>query len=876
MCSFVSGKTHRINTAYKNAETLCISINDRLNLSTLINSFLTFDSTSVNNNASVFFNISIHAPFEELNRVLFSLIVCGSLIDTSSGLTFSLPSDVPWKFLVEIPHTDKYQQNIRENFNQILPLLSLVAANGLDEVTDRNYQLFISEEEELVARFLKAYKDRTIDRRLTQTRDGVEHPVDFPELTDPDECRRFIYDCMTQFASELPRNKISELSFTKFLYRRVRFFTKHYYRFNMTDEHLGSTAMKQMINEATSLSLIDFRNNDYSRVYLVYDPNFSLHLLHDSWGGLSRDLKHLFKQQNPSMGPEFEGKNYFAKCLSWLMDIQYDDFMRIMKEVKFILTENFTYKLFHVHERKLTKLAMIIEGHTGVGKTFLLNFYSLLLNANVTSGSLHDNIAPRVRERTSLWLLYTVISDILEQEANLLNAILRQIKPKLLGLDDNEIDQRQVQDIYPGNLALPFGDDVDDDEPYNESLVNLQPQPPMTTTLNPPVAAAEPVAADAQLLSDIKQALRNHEYGTDVLQLIWKTIITVSHDQALNVSHRLLVALHEYVTTQLTTLPLVEPSVQLQVLLKNDSPSLSVRTSVQMFNEYLLHTQIKPLFYRLLLHPGVSEEKLEEFMKPICQLAQQLADIELVVFFDEVNTSSCLGLFKEMFMDRTLHGRSLPKNIFFTAAINPAKKLTDEKAVHRQDYLVHQLPQSLEHLKVSYGTLEPSSLRDYIEKKIATLRPSTAKQSHTEALLERRVQEMLTDSIVGAQAFCEQYLGENSVSQREIQRCFNLIEFFRTMRFNGEPAIGDQVYQPDSIRCIALALALIYYFRLPTEEDNAQRKDEKTPPREQLARVLSRTIPNFVEIIQNELENFVNNENFVIPPGVAINQAVSI
>jgi hypothetical protein len=94
------------------------------------------------------------------------------------------------------------------------------------------------------------------------------------------------------------------------------------------------------------------------------------------------------------------------------------------------------------------------------------------------------------------------------------------------------------------------------------------------------------------------------------------------------------------------------------------------------------------------------------------------------------------------------------------------------------------------------------------------------------------------------------------------------------MRFDDEIECGNDLYQPNPIRCIALALALIYYFRLPTEEDNAQRKDEQTPPREKLAALLSRTIPEFVDIIQNELDKFVNTDNFVIPHGVAINQAV--
>ena len=82
--------------------------------------------------------------------------------------------------------------------------------------------------------------------------------------------------------------------------------------------------------------------------------------------------------------------------------------------------------------------------------------------------------------------------------------------------------------------------------------------------------------------------------------------------------------------------------------------------------------------------------------------------------------------------------------------------------------------------------------------------------------------------------------------------------------------------QPNPIRCISLALALTYYFRLPTKEDNTQRKDQSITSREELGELLSRSIADFEDIIQNELERFVNAENFVIPQGVAVNQAVSL
>ena len=120
------------------------------------------------------------------------------------------------------------------------------------------------------------------------------------------------------------------------------------------------------------------------------------------------------------------------------------------------------------------------------------------------------------------------------------------------------------------------------------------------------------------------------------------------------------------------------------------------------------------------------------------------------------------------------------------------------------------------------------------------------------------------------------FVGRNSVSQREIQRCFGLIDFFWKMRYDDELIDDRKTYTPNPIRCIALAIALTYYFRLPTNEDNLQRNDQNTPSREQLAQLLHQTIPGFDQVVQDELERFVNRDNFVIPPGVAVNQAVCI
>ncbi|CAF4523413.1 unnamed protein product [Rotaria socialis] len=786
------GKTHRINKEYKNDHTSCFSINDKLNVSLLISSFLSSHAKMMNSEPSIFFNISIHAPFEALNRALFSLFICGCLNDPESGLIFSLPHNQSWTFIIEVPYSDARDVNVHDNYNQILPIISIMSPADLEEITDENYQLFIGEEEEVVARFLKAFENKSIDRKATD-----ETSVSFESLTNSDECRTYIYNCIRKYASNLPKDKIYQLSLTKFLYRRFRFFQGFYYCMNETIDNLGSTTMKQMINEAVSLAQVNFRDSNYPRTFLVYDPNFSLHLLHGDWNLVSPELKKLFNNCDPFKSKEYIEKDYYAECLSWVIDIKYQAFMGAVKKTKFILTENFAYKLLHVHERKLTKMALIIEGDTGVDQKHILNIF------------------------------------------------LQRIRPIILTLRAEEGKKKE--------------------EIFNEQPIIL-PEAPVQDENNDHV--------DIELLADISKSLRNYAYKRNILYNIWRVLLKVATENPTGLKDSLIESLRDYITLKISSDPLLSISSRLVNLLEEVySPTIDM--SIEMFKEYLFYSELKSLFYRLLLHPGITEEQVVEFMTPICALARQVPRAEIVVFFDEVNTSSCLGLFKEMFVDRTLHGTSLPENIFFTAAINPFIKIDENTAqVHRSNYMVHDLPQSLKHLKVSYGPLEQSTLANYIVRKIAMFQLSSSKGTGRTMPLEKYFQETLANSILKAQEFCEKNLGLNSVSQREIQRCFNMIDFFWTLRYDDELKYDQKTYSPNPMRCIALSIALIYYFRLPTKEDNLKRKDDKTPSREQLADLLRETIPEFDHLIQRELENFVNTNNFVFPQGVAINQAV--
>ncbi|CAF4394347.1 unnamed protein product, partial [Rotaria sordida] len=141
------------------------------------------------------------------------------------------------------------------------------------------------------------------------------------------------------------------------------------------------------------------------------------------------------------------------------------------------------------------------------------NFYSLLLNANITYGKIENTIAPRIFERTSLWLRNDIIDKILKNEPNLLKLFLQRIESKL-----NEFK----------NISNDENDEHDDD------YVNHQ------------------------LCCEIEKSLQNFEYNHEILRCLWKTLITVANENTNDVLKKLYIELHNFITLSLIKFPLVE------------------------------------------------------------------------------------------------------------------------------------------------------------------------------------------------------------------------------------------------------------------------------------------------------------------------------
>ena len=95
--------------------------------------------------------------------------------------------------------------------------------------------------------------------------------------------------------------------------------------------------------------------------------------------------------------------------------------------------------------------------------------------------------------------------------------------------------------------------------------------------------------------------------------------------------------------------------------------------------------------FTLDVHGGLEEEDVVEFVSGAVANAYGHPDEDVWTFLDEVNTASCVGLFRELVCDRSMRGTKLPENLRIFAACNPYRL---KKKFHETSGLVLNLPEA--------------------------------------------------------------------------------------------------------------------------------------------------------------------------------------
>lgn len=94
----------------------------------------------------------------------------------------------------------------------------------------------------------------------------------------------------------------------------------------------------------------------------------------------------------------------------------------------------------------------------------------------------------------------------------------------------------------------------------------------------------------------------------------------------------------------------------------------------QLVSQYL-EAESHTLVYNIRMHYKLTAKEFSQTAIRIMETLQEArkADIKAkaLVFIDELNATSIMGLLKEVFVDRTLNGQPLPPNLLWVGSMNP-------------------------------------------------------------------------------------------------------------------------------------------------------------------------------------------------------------
>lgn len=370
--------------------------------------------------------------------------------------------------------------------------------------------------------------------------------------------------------------------------------------------------------------------------------------------------------------PPFESQKVLEKRAAY--DMLFD--------LKFVMVDDFFFKMFVLSQRMQTGHPMIISGETGVGKTYLLSMMSRLYNEGFAH-KLEDAKCP------NHWKYAT--KTVLTKAGNAERLFTTKPPPK---------DKDKVIDLLPD--ALPHA------------------TPRLCRLLASWNGGAPSLSAKSSLL-DVLFSDLPAEVAVDVRRSV-KTELT---------------------DLKISTAPLDE-MLRFELLLRIENGVLVNRpnavralrkatTTIPLDGCVLLergYRSVEPVatFYRLLVHPGLRFSALDSWLATPKMRAENEPDCKFIVFYDEVNTSSILGTFREIFVDRRFKEDILQRKIFFVGAMNPN--------VHGL-YDVHKLPEAMQRLCVEFGGLtryESGSLHEYVKRKVFLYEEENRRRG-TEAVL---------------------------------------------------------------------------------------------------------------------------------------------
>jgi len=191
---------------------------------------------------------------------------------------------------------------------------------------------------------------------------------------------------------------------------------------------------------------------------------------------------------------------------------------------------------------------------------------------------------------------------------------------------------------------------------------------------------------------------------------------------------------------------------------------------------------------------------MDFYFVPYC--VSVLYQLNVSFVFLEVNTSSIMGLFKEIVVDHSIGGRMMEDNVVIVAACNPAGRKSLSQGVSREcdlakewasgHYQVNELPPTMAGLKWEYGALNAEQEKEFVLRRIEMMDCNiptylAAEMTELVAISQEAIRSFAAKDIqrsLERNSFCgcveleARTRARSTVSLRDIQRVFSLFKFF--------------------------------------------------------------------------------------------------
>ena len=385
---------------------------------------------------------------------------------------------------------------------------------------------------------------------------------------------------------------------------------------------------------------------------------------------------------------------------------------------------------------------------------------------------------------------------------------------------------------------------------------------PLFTLVKEDAAKTKPLAADSRKLSALHVIARHWKLEQqEVILQSWQDCGQLAYAiQACSTGN-----LQKYIFDELKANPMLDPLESLssdKFLSKENSALLLLWFVDALIQHSVIDADMHWAFNVVNVHAAMSIKEIEDTVTNISQRAQRLAQLgeyldsrshkiaKLCIFFDEVNTSSHMGILKEIITNHTVNGVEISKNVVIVAACNPARKkinfFSNRKQEHGIEWVAghfqtHPLPPSIEAILWDYGSLHPNQEEDFIKQRLelfakAHRKPWDSRQiceftklvnsAHqvTRKLAVLHVESLVQESDIVMEADEVLSRANSALSLRDILRCFKIYHLL-----SSSPPIISSTFigSPGSLskdKCLwLLAIGIVYYLRLGGDAFNAEK-----------------------------------------------------